>query len=132
MGWRIAAAVVAGLVLASLADWLFAGVLFHERYQTHPEVWRVNGANPRALIAAQTLTLPTVGGLVALLVWTGRPSIENALLIALLVWAIAAAPAIIANGIYIKIDPRVVASHVVGWLVKLALVATSASLIMNG
>ena len=33
-------AVVSGAVLGSLADWLFAGILFHERYQRHPEVWR--------------------------------------------------------------------------------------------
>ena len=33
-------AVLAGAVLGSLADWLFAGVLFHGRYQLHPETWR--------------------------------------------------------------------------------------------
>jgi hypothetical protein len=64
MDWRVPVAVVIGLVLASLADWLFAGVLFHDRYQTYPEVWRFTGANPRALIAAQALTLPTVVGLI--------------------------------------------------------------------
>jgi hypothetical protein len=131
MNWRIAGAVVAGLILASLADWVFAGVLFHDRYQTYPEVWRVNGANPRALIAAQALTLPTVAGFVALVLWTGRASLEGALILAGLVWAIAAAPAIIANGLFIKIDARVVASHALGWLVKLALVASSTAVIVH-
>ena len=131
MDWRIAAAVVAGLILASLTDWLFAGVLFHDRYQTYPEVWRVNGANPRALFAAQSLALPTVVGFVALVVWTGRSSFEGSLILAVLVWAIAAAPAIIANGIYIKIDARVVASHTLGWLVKLALIAASTAVIVH-
>jgi hypothetical protein len=118
--------------LASLADWLFAGILFHDHYQTYPEVWRVNGANPRALVAAQALTIPTVGGLIALIVWSGHTSLRDSLVTAALVWAIAAAPAIIANGLFIKIDRLVVASHTIGWLAKLALVAASASLILGG
>jgi hypothetical protein len=130
MDWRLGAAVVAGLIVASLMDWLFAGVLFHERYQAHPEVWRINGANPRALIAAQALTIPTVIGLVALMRFTGEIRLLPALEIATLVWLIAAAPAILAHGIYIKIHPLVVASHTVGWLAKLAAVAAAASLIL--
>jgi hypothetical protein len=131
MGWKIAAAIAVGLILASLADWVFAGVLFHDRYQTHPEVWRKNGANPKALIAAQVLTIPTVAGLVALMIWTGRDSTGSALILAALVWSIAAAPAILVNGVFIKMDARVVASHAVGWLVKLALIASSTSLIAH-
>jgi hypothetical protein len=130
MDWRLGAAIVAGLVVASLMDWLFAGVLFHDRYQAHPEVWRFNGANPRALIAAQALTIPTVVGLVALMRMTGETRLPPALEVATLVWLIAAAPAILANGIYIKMHPLVVASHTVGWLAKLAAIASVASFIL--
>jgi hypothetical protein len=131
MDWRIALAVIVGLVLASLADWLFAGVLFHDRYQTYPEVWRFSGANPKALIAAQALTVPTVVGLDILIVWTRTTSLPSALAVSVLVWACAAAPAIIANGIYIKIDRRVVFSHSAGWLVKRGLAATATSLLAH-
>jgi hypothetical protein len=131
MNWRFGAAVVVGLVLASLADWLFAGILFHDRYQTHPEVWRINGANPRALIAAQVMTIPTVIGLIALMIWTGQIALPASLTLALLIWAVAAAPPIIANGLFIKIDPILTATHTIGWLAKLALVAGSASLILR-
>ncbi len=130
MDWRLAAAIVAGLIVASLIDWLFAGVLFHDRYQAHPEVWRTNGPNPRALIAAQALTVPTVVGLVALMAITGHTSLSSALAVAALVWLIAAAPAILANGLYIKIHPLITASHTVGWLAKLAAIAATASLIL--
>ncbi len=130
MDWRSGAAIIAGLIVASLMDWLFAGVLFHDRYQAHPEVWRVNGANPRALIAAQALTFPTVIGLVALMMLTGETRLVPALEIAALVWMIAAAPAIIANGLFIKVHPLVVASHTLGWLAKLAAVAAAAALIL--
>jgi hypothetical protein len=35
----IGATVVAG-VLGSFTDWLFMGVLFHDAYNRHPEIWR--------------------------------------------------------------------------------------------
>jgi len=54
------------------------------------------------------------------------PALETAAL----VWAIAAVPTILANGLYIKIHPYIVASHTVGWLAKLAAVAVVASLIL--
>jgi hypothetical protein len=130
MDWRSGAAIIAGLIVASLMDWLFAGVLFHDRYQAYPEVWRINGANPRALIAAQALTIPTVAGLIALMRISGRTSLIPGLEIATLVWLVAAAPAILANGIYIKLHPLVVASHTVGWLAKLAAISVVAALIL--
>jgi hypothetical protein len=77
------------------------------------------------------MTVPTVAGLIALLLWTGRTSMGSALVFAALVWAVAAAPAILANGLFIKLDVRVVASHTLGWLVKLALIAAAASLILH-
>ena len=131
MEWQFGVALLAGLVLASLADWIFAGLLFHDRYQAYPEVWRFKGANAKALALAQALTIPTVAGLVWLLQLSGRVQMIPALTTAALVWVIAAAPAIIANGIYIKLHPYVVASHTIGWLVKLLLVAGAASLVVT-
>ena len=131
MNWRFWAATIAGLVLANLIDWLFAGVLFHDGYNAPPEVWRVNGANPSALIGAQALTIPTVVGLIAVMIWSGQVSLSGSLILAVFVWAIAAAPPIIANALFIKIDPLVTLSHTVGWLAKLAAVGASASLILR-
>lgn len=131
MNGRFWAATLAGLVLANLIDWLFAGVLFHDRYQAHPEIWRVKGANPRALIGAQAMTLPTVVGLIAVMIWTGQVSLAGSLILAVFIWAIAAAPPIIANALYIKIDPLVTLSHTIGWLVKLAAVGACASFILR-
>jgi hypothetical protein len=131
MDWRIPVAAIIGLVLASLADWLFAGILFHDRYRIYPEVWRSSGADAKALIAAQALTIPTVIGLIALIIWTGTTSLPAALTVAFVVWACAAAPAVITNGIYIKIDGRVVFSHCIGWLAKLGLVAVTTSFLVR-
>jgi hypothetical protein len=35
-----ALAVVVSGVMCSFTDWLFMGLLFHEKYKQHPEVWR--------------------------------------------------------------------------------------------
>jgi len=131
MDWHYWAAVGAGLVLASLADWLFAGVLFHEKYQAHPEVWRVNGPNPRAIVIAQVLTVPTVVGLITLIQMTASTALVPALGVAALVWLVAAAPATVVNGVFIKIHPAVVAAHTIGWLAKLALIAAAASVLLS-
>ena len=127
MTWHFWAAVAAGLVAASLVDWLFAGVLFHDRYLRHPEIWRTPGNNTRGIVAAQVLTIPTVLGTIALIDLLAARTLTDALTIATLVWAIAAAPSQIVNGIFVKIDPAVVAAHTVGWLVKLLAVAAIAT-----
>ena len=129
MGWHFWAALVGALVAASLIDWLFAGVLFHDRYMRHPEVWRTPGSNTRGIIVAQVLTIPTVIGMMILNTMLFRWSLEGSLTIAVLVWAIAAAPATIVNGIFVKLDPLVVAAHATGWLVKLLAVSAIAVLL---
>jgi hypothetical protein len=45
-------AVVVALIACSLSDWLFMGVLFHDKYNEHPEIWRgsiTQGGEPRPL-----------------------------------------------------------------------------------
>ena len=130
MTWHFWAAVVAGLVIASLADWLFAGVLFHDRYMRYPEVWRTPGANTRGIVAAQLLTIPTVVGTIALIELLAARTMSAALLVALLVWAVAAGPAIVVNGIFVKFDPAVVAAHTLGWLIKLVGIAAAAAALL--
>ncbi len=127
MTWHFWAALIGGIVAASLIDWLFAGVLFHDRYLRHPEVWRTPGNNTRGIIAAQVLTIPTVVGMIVLIELVTAPAMGPALIIAALVWAIAAGPATVVNGVFIKLDPAVVAAHTVGWLVKLLAVAAIAA-----
>ena len=59
MDWRIFAASIVGAILGSIADWVFAGVLFHSRYQRHPEVWRTETSETLRIGAAQILCLVT-------------------------------------------------------------------------
>ena len=120
----IVEAIVAGAFLGSLADWLFAGILFHDRYQRHPEVWREGGERGR-IIGAQALAVVTSAAFVMLAMKAGQTDIRGACMLAVLVWLIGPLPLLVANHLFIKIDAMVTASHALGWLVKLLLIAAA-------
>lgn len=117
-------AILAGTVLGSLADWLFAGILFHGRYQMTPETWR-GGAEGRRIAAAQLLALTTSAAFVLLANKLGQTDLPGALKLAAMIWLIAPLPLLAANAMFIKVDHLVTASHAAGWLAKLLLIAVA-------
>lgn len=123
MDWHIFAASIAGAILGSLADWVFAGILFHDRYQRHPEVWRTGTSETLKIGTSQVLCLLTSVGFVALAQMLGILDLRGTLTLAAMVWLIAPLPLLITNSLFIKIDPLVTATHAAGWLVKLLLIA---------
>jgi len=119
-------AALIGALLGSLADWLFAGVIFHGRYQIHPEVWRPGaGAVRSRIVLAQALALVTSAAFVALAWKLHQTDRIGTLKLAAMVWLIGPLPLLLTNGLFIKIDPLVTASHAAGWLVKLLLIAAA-------
>lgn len=117
-------AALAGAVLGSLADWLFAGLLFHHRYQRFPEVWRT-GDERRRIAAAQALSLLTSAAFVALAWKLQQTDARGALKLAAMIWLIGPLPMLVANAMFIRIDHLVTASHAAGWLAKLLLIAAA-------
>jgi intracellular septation protein A len=119
-------AALIGGVLGWLADWLFAGVLFHGRYQVHPEVWRPGaGAARHRIVLAQLLALVTSAAFVLLAWKLHQTDYSGALKLAAMIWLIGPLPLLVTNGLFIKIDPLVTASHAAGWLAKLLLIAAA-------
>ena len=116
------AAIIVGAVLGSFADWLFAGVLFHHRYQTYPEVWRKGRQGMRILLAQLTVSL-SAAGFVLLATRLGQLDYVGAAKLAAMLWLIGPLPLLIGNHFFIRLDPLVTFSHSVGWLVKLLLIA---------
>ena len=121
MNLNLVWATLAGGLLGSLADWLFAGILFHDRDSRYPEVWRPGVGDRRRILLAQGLALLTAAAFVALAAKLGQTDISGALKLAAMIWAIAPVPLLLANSLFIKLDPMVTVSHVAGWLVKLLL-----------
>lgn len=117
-------AVLAGAVLGSLADWLFMGVIFHSRYELHPDTWR-RGGEGRRIAAAQVLALITSAAFVLLANKLGQTDLRGALKLAAMIWLIGPLPLLAANAMFIKVDHLVTASHAAGWLAKLLLIGTA-------
>ena len=130
MDWHVFAASVAGAILGSLADWVFAGVLFHGRYQLHPEVWRTGTSETLKIGGAQILCLVTSVAFVALASMLGRVELLGTMTLAAMIWLIAPLPLLITNSLFIKIDPLVTAAHAAGWLVKLLLIAIATAILI--
>lgn len=125
MDWRIFAASIVGAILGSIADWIFAGVLFHDRYQRHPEIWRTGTSETLRIGGAQILCLLTSTAFVALAEMLGAVDLIGALKLGAMIWLIAPLPLLIANSVFIKIDPLVTTTHAAGWLVKLLLIGVA-------
>jgi hypothetical protein len=130
MDWHVFAASIVGAVLGSIADWVFAGVLFHGRYQRHPEVWRTGGSESLRIGGAQILCLLTSVAFVALASMLGQVDLSGTLKLAVMIWLIAPLPLLVTNALFIKIDPLVTASHATGWLVKLLLIAVATAMLI--
>ena len=117
-------ATLLGGVLGSLADWLFAGVLFHDRYHRYPEVWRAGNERSR-IVAAQLLAFVTSAAFVALAWKLHQTDMRGALKLAAMIWLIGPLPLLVSNAFFIRIDNLNTASHAAGWLAKLLLIAAA-------
>jgi hypothetical protein len=134
MDWgRVALAVLASGLASSMTDWLFAGSLFHGKYNAYPEVWRypAGAGERRAVLWSIVAGFFACAAFTLIVVSLGMHGWGETLLLALLVWAAAALPVLITNALFIKLHPLVVLSNALGWLVKLGLAAAAVVLIVR-
>jgi hypothetical protein len=118
-GMAILAIVAAGLV-ATFTDWLFMGVLFHDRYMKYPEVWRdsVRTNDRTALIYSCALDFVAAAGIVALCVLADIHTLWPAIGVAVFAWIAGPLVITITNGFFMKIDWAVIGAHCAGYLVR--------------
>jgi hypothetical protein len=124
-GHLLVAWVLAG-TLGAFTDWLFMGVLFHERYDRYPEVWRPSvreGRDKGAIIASIALGYVASAAVVAACAFSVPATLPDALSLGFLIWIASALPILVVNGFFIKIDGLITAAHAVGWLVRILLAA---------
>jgi hypothetical protein len=134
MNWMLIAAIVVAGLISSFTDWLFMGVLFHERYQEYPEVWWPRsgpGAERAAIISSTALGFITSAAVVLLCDVANTHGILSALTVAGL--AAAAGPLVISptTGMWVKIDPLVTASHTVGYILRFLIAGLAAGVVLS-
>jgi hypothetical protein len=131
---HFAGALLAATIVSSLTDWFFFGVLFHSRYQAYPEVWRseFSGKNEwKAIVIATVLSVFMAGTFLFLVHKLGLNGFLPPLKLAIAIWVIAVVPITVTNFIFIRLHPGVLVSHLLGWLVRLAVFAASFGVILD-
>jgi hypothetical protein len=133
MGLIIAAVVGTG-TLGALTDWLFMGVLFHDAYNRYPEIWRPGvreGASRAAIVLSSALGYLISAAVVGLCLMAGVRSVIQGLEVAAVSWAAGPAVVIIVNGLFIKMDARIVVSHCLGYLARALIAGAGAGLVLG-
>lgn len=128
------AAVAVGSIAVSFSDWYFMGVLFHDRYLAHPEVWRHTGDKKSESLAVAWSTLLgvfTVAAFLWLAAWLGLAGSAGALDLAFGIWLVAPLPLIVTNGFFIKIHPLNTLAMCLGWLARLFIAGLAAWFILR-
>lgn len=125
MNWlHFGIAVVVAGVAASFTDWLFFGVLFHNRYLANPEVWRNPGKTESKAIALSTATAFIAAALFFHVCYRlGMHGYWRPLKMGAAIWIIAALPVTVTNQLFIKLHSSLLMSHSLGWLARLLLFA---------
>jgi len=121
MNWsRFILVVLIASVVTSFSDWLFMGVLFHEKYKAAPEIWRSSAeSNERRLILySQLVAVLSCAAFVYLCTQTNALTIPWSLGAAVIVWLAGPVVVIAQMVLWTKLHPLIGASQSLGWLVR--------------
>jgi zinc transporter ZupT len=124
-------AILAAGILGIFTDWLFMGVLFHNAYNTYPEVWRpgVQGGKSRsAILWASALGFVMSAAVIALCAVAGADNVWAALGVALLAWIAGPLVVIVINNLFVKIDHKITFAHSLGYLVRMLIAGLAAGI----
>jgi hypothetical protein len=135
MHWtRFLLAVIVSGLGASITDWLFMGVLFHDKYLETPEIWRSKPGQPEVanIIASTMIGFVSCAAFLYLCYWTGALTVHYASFrMAVLAWLVAPLPLIFTNALWIKMNPLLALSHSLGWLARFAVTALVAGWLLH-
>jgi hypothetical protein len=121
---RVCLAIIAAAFAGSMTDWLFFGVLFHDKYLVYPEVWRKNASGEGKQIAmASVVGLVSSAAFIMLCVGLGAYTLHGVIKLAAAIWVVAAIPIIANEHIFMKLHPAIFVSHTLGYLVRFMLAA---------
>jgi hypothetical protein len=121
MDWRFWAVVTGASLISSFTDWLFMGVLFHEKYLHAPEIWRqhpqLSGA--RRIAYSQAIGVVTCAAYTYLCLSLDALTLRSAFTVAMLVWLAGVVVILGQMVMWVKLHPLIGLSHALGWLTRL-------------
>jgi len=134
MNWiRVALAVLAGGLVASLTDWLFMGDWLYKRYNPYPAIWRYPHGEGEMKAIAWSAPLPFVTCAVCTLLCArlNLHSYGATVELALAIWLVQPLPFLITSALFIKQHSAITASYSLRRLVKLVVAAVAVTPIMR-
>lgn len=134
MNWHLVVAVLVAGTVGSFTDWLFMGLLFHNRYNAYPEVWRPEiraGKDRSGILWATALGYISAAAIVMLCVLASVHGIAASLELAVLAWVAGPFLVIVVNGFFIKIDSRITLSHCLGYLARFLISGLAAGIVLG-
>ena len=120
--------------MASFTDWLFMGVLFHDAYNRHPEIWRPAigaGRDKTAVLLSVAIGFLMSFAIVGLCALADVAGVVQGTLVALLAWIAGPLAIMVINGLFIKLDPRIIVAHSIGYLLRFVLAGAAAGLALS-
>lgn len=126
MDWiRFLIVVAAASVATSFTDWLFMGVLFHDRYKAAPELWRSDAAasEPRYILISQLVAVISCAAFTGLCVLVSFTALPQALGVAVLVWLAGPVVVLAQFVLWTRLHPLIGLSHALGWLTRFLITA---------
>ena len=133
MSGMLIVAILAAGIAATFTDWLFMGVLFHDRYMRHPEVWRegiAGGKDRTAVIYSCALDFVAAAAIIGLCVLADIHSFWPAVGVAIFAWIAGPLVIMVTNGFFMKIDWAIVGTHSLGYLVRFLLAAFAVAIFL--
>jgi hypothetical protein len=130
---RVFVAAVAAAFVCSFTDWLFMGVLWHDKYLAYPEVWRRQAGDKagesKAVLWACLLNVLTCA-VFAVVAARFRLNAAKDFKLAAALWIALPVPMLLGNALFIKIHPKITLAHCLGWLAKLVVCAAAAAALL--
>jgi hypothetical protein len=120
--------------LGAFTDWLFMGRLFHGAYNRYPEIWRPgirDGGDRSAIILSCVLGYVITIAVVVLCMFADVRTIWTGLLVGVFAWLAGPAVMVVVNGLFIKMDPKVVVAHGLGYLARSLLAGLAAGIALS-
>ena len=107
-------------IVTSCSDWLFMGVLFHEKYMSSPEIWRYSGGHNerRLIIYSQLVGVVSCGAFAYLCTQESALTIAGILRMAMIAWLAGPVVVLTQMVLWVKLHPLIGVSQSLGWLVR--------------
>jgi hypothetical protein len=129
MSWIVLIAVFAAGTISTFTDWLFMGVLFHDRYQRHPETWWPRAGNETMpIVYSSALGYVTAAATIALCAMTGVDGVWSGVKVAFIAWLAGSFVQVATTHIWIRIDPAVSLAHGAGYLARFLIAGIAAGI----